>query len=134
VTPDAFAKLAVLIAAPFVGSFLGVLALRLPEGKPVVAGRSACPACGKVLGPLELVPLVSWLVQRGRCRSCGATLSVFYPAIELAALAVAAAAAVATSGAAFYLACLIGWMALVPAAMGAVRLFGTGRNGGRDRD
>ena len=133
-SPDVFAKLAVLIAAPFVGSFLGVLVLRLPEGRPVVAGRSACPACGKVLGPLELVPLLSWLAQRGRCRSCGASLSVFYPAIELAALAVAAAAAVATSGAAFYLACLVGWILLVPGAIAAVRLAGTGRNGGRDRD
>jgi leader peptidase (prepilin peptidase)/N-methyltransferase len=134
VTPDAFARLALLMAAPFVGSFLGVLALRLPEGRSVVAGRSACRACGKVLGPLELVPLVSWLVQRGRCRTCGTRLSVFYPAIELAALAVAAAAALATSGAAFFLACLIGWIALVPVAMGAVRLFGKGKDGGRDRD
>jgi leader peptidase (prepilin peptidase)/N-methyltransferase len=122
VPPDAFVKCAVLLAAPFIGSFLGTLALRLPKGEPVLGGRSACPACGHVLGPLELIPLASWAILRGRCRSCGAAISAFYPAIELAALAVAAAAAATTSGAGFYLACLIGWALLVPAAMAALRL------------
>src|ERR1043166_6992615 len=87
VPPDAFVKCAVLLAAPFIGSFLGTLALRLPKGEPVLGGRSACPACGHVLGPLELIPLASWAILRGRCRSCGAAISAFYPAIALAALA-----------------------------------------------
>jgi leader peptidase (prepilin peptidase)/N-methyltransferase len=79
-----------LVIAPFIGSFLGVLVHRLPSGRGVVAGRSACRQCGHVLGPLELVPLVSWLALRGRCRHCHATIGAFYLLIELAALAVAA--------------------------------------------
>ena len=79
-----------LVAAPFVGSFLGVLVERLPVGRPVVMGRSHCDACGHALGPLELLPVVSWLLSRRRCRHCGARLSLFYPMIELAASLVAA--------------------------------------------
>ncbi|MFP5405682.1 MAG: prepilin peptidase, partial [Gammaproteobacteria bacterium] len=46
--------------------------------------RSRCPACGHMLGALENVPLLSWLVQRGRCKACGAPISVRYPIVELA--------------------------------------------------
>lgn len=67
--------------APFVGSFLGLLILRLP-GR-VVWGRSACPHCGERLRIRDLVPLLSWLVHRGRCRFCGAALPLFYPAVEV---------------------------------------------------
>ena len=79
-----------LLVSPFVGSFLGVLVLRLPRGEGVVAGRSRCPHCGTTLGPADLVPLLSYLVRRGTCRHCGARLSRLYPAIELAALGTAA--------------------------------------------
>jgi leader peptidase (prepilin peptidase)/N-methyltransferase len=82
------AILAVLVA-PIVGSFLGVLIRRLPEGRLLHPARSACDHCGHVLGPLELVPLVSWLALRGRCRACGQPIGIFHPAVELAALLVA---------------------------------------------
>lgn len=84
-----------LVLGPVIGSFLGVLVRRLPEGRPVVAARSACETCGHVLGPLEMVPLLSFALQRGRCKACGAPISWFHPAIELAALAIAAAALLA---------------------------------------
>jgi leader peptidase (prepilin peptidase) / N-methyltransferase len=78
-----------LLAAPFVGSFLGVLIIRLPSRAPVALARSACAHCGTRLGALDLVPLVSFAVFRGRCRYCRAPIGLFYPAVELAAIAVA---------------------------------------------
>ena len=65
------------------GSFLNCAALRIVKGEPFVKGRSHCPHCGHVLGPLELVPVISWLVQRGRCRACGAKISPRYLIAEL---------------------------------------------------
>jgi leader peptidase (prepilin peptidase) / N-methyltransferase len=78
-----------LLAAPFVGSFLGVLITRLPSCAPVAMARSACAQCGMRLGALDLVPLVSFAVFRGRCRYCRAPIGLFYLAVELAAAAVA---------------------------------------------
>jgi leader peptidase (prepilin peptidase)/N-methyltransferase len=102
-----------LLAAPFIGSFLGVLIQRLPAGEPVVAGRSRCPLCHHTLGPLELVPLLSHLAQRGRCRHCGGAIAPFHWQVELAALAVAASAALTTPEPAMLWAnCLLGWTLL----------------------
>lgn len=84
-----------LLSAPFVGSFLGTVVERLPEGRPLVFTRSSCPHCGQRLGVRELVPILSWLIQRGACRRCGASLGLFYPVIELAALVVVLSVAVA---------------------------------------
>ncbi|WP_027881321.1 prepilin peptidase [Meiothermus rufus] len=64
------------------GSFLNVVIYRLPAGLSVVRPRSRCPRCGQVLSPLELIPIVSWVVQRGRCRSCQAPISPRYPLVE----------------------------------------------------
>ena len=55
-------------------SFLGVVIWRLPRGESVVKGRSDCPACGRTLSAAELVPCLSFLVQGGRCRGCGARI------------------------------------------------------------
>ena len=86
--------------APFVGSFLGTLIERLPVGSPVVVGRSACPHCGARLRVTDLVPLLSWIAARGHCRHCGHRLGAFYPLVELAAVAVALAAALVLADAA----------------------------------
>lgn len=65
------------------GSALNCLALRLVSGqKWSGAQRSVCPACHHTLSPLELIPLVSWLVQKGKCRHCGAPISKRYPLTE----------------------------------------------------
>lgn len=66
------------------GSFIATLVLRAGEGRSVT-GRSACDGCGKPLSPIELVPLVSWLVQRGRCNSCAARIDPLHPFTEAAA-------------------------------------------------
>ncbi len=65
------------------GSFLNCLSWRLVHGESVMKGRSHCAACGHVLGPLDLVPLLSWLFLKGRCRYCGEPVSVRYPLAEL---------------------------------------------------
>ena len=101
-----------LAAAPFIGSFLGVLVRRLPEERPMAWGRSHCEHCGTALAVRDLVPLVSWLAARGRCRFCGEPVGWFYPAIELAALAVALVAVAADGGEGTWLDCLLGWWLL----------------------
>lgn len=65
-----------------VGSFLNVLIDRLPEGK-LPTGRSMCDFCNRVLSPLELIPVVSWFVQRGRSICCKTSLSFYYPLVEV---------------------------------------------------
>ena len=74
------------------GSALNCLALRLAAGKKWSGSeRSECPPCHHVLTPLELIPLLSWLIQKGKCRHCGAKVSKRYPITE-AVLAAAYAA------------------------------------------
>lgn len=106
-----------LLAAPFVGSFLGTLVLRLPRGQPLLWGRSTCPHCGITLRARELVPMLSWLIQRGRCRHCRARLGGYYPAMELAAVATAVWAATETSGGVLWLSCGLGWTLLTLALL-----------------
>jgi leader peptidase (prepilin peptidase) / N-methyltransferase len=64
------------------GSFLNVVAYRIPAGKSVVTPRSACPACGHEIRPRDNVPVLSWMLLRGRCRDCGAPISPRYPIVE----------------------------------------------------
>ncbi len=108
------AGLLALLAAPFAGSFLGVLVERLPTGRSWAWSRSACERCGRILVPWELVPLVSYAVLRGRCAGCAAPIGWFHPAIELAALAVAAlVVTLAGSDAAIlWPGCVLGWACL----------------------
>jgi leader peptidase (prepilin peptidase)/N-methyltransferase len=65
-----------------VGSFLNVVVHRVPQHRSVVSPPSACPGCGTVLAGRDLVPVVSWLALRGRCRSCHAPVSARYPLVE----------------------------------------------------
>jgi leader peptidase (prepilin peptidase)/N-methyltransferase len=67
-----------------VGSFLNVVAARLPLKRSVVHPRSACMSCGSELAWYDNVPLVSYAVLRGRCRACGVRIGLLYPAVELA--------------------------------------------------
>jgi len=69
------------ILGAIVGSFLNVVGLRW--GKRKLSGRSACPHCSKTLCWFELIPIVSFLIQRGRCRGCKKKISWQYPLIEL---------------------------------------------------
>ena len=112
-----------VLAAPFIGSLLGVLIRRLPAGRPVLWARSACESCGHPLGPTDLVPLVSYATQRGRCRHCGARIQRFHIIIELAAVAVALSAVVFDErGAYLWAGCVLGWTLLTLAWIDAEHL------------
>lgn len=71
------------ILGAVVGSFANVVIGRLPAGESVVRPPSHCPRCKHRLSPLELIPIISWLVLRGRCRNCKESISVRYPLVEL---------------------------------------------------
>ncbi|MEO8714211.1 MAG: A24 family peptidase [Acetobacteraceae bacterium] len=103
-----------VLAAPFVGSFLGVVIRRMPKGHPVVLDRSACESCGARLAPWDMVPLVSFLVLRGRCRTCGAPIAPFHSVVEIAAILVALTAAWADAAdpARLRAGCVLGWTLL----------------------
>ena len=78
--------IAVLVAAVLgllVGSFLNVVAYRLPRGESLVAPRSRCPGCAAAIASYDNIPVVSWLLLRGRCRRCGEPISIRYPLVEL---------------------------------------------------
>jgi leader peptidase (prepilin peptidase)/N-methyltransferase len=71
------------LAGLVVGSFLNVVAYRLPRDESLVHPRSRCPSCGTQLRAIDNVPVVSWLLLRGRCHHCGAAISARYPLVEL---------------------------------------------------
>src|SRR6478752_9963733 len=65
------------------GSFVTVVAHRVPRGESIVGPRSRCPACGAQIAAYDNVPVVSWLMLRGRARCCGTAISPRYPLTEL---------------------------------------------------
>ena len=71
------------VAGLLIGSFLNVCICRIPKKETIVTGRSHCMSCGAPIKWYDLVPVVSFLVLRGRCRSCGRRISPRYPAVEL---------------------------------------------------
>ncbi len=81
------------VAGLAVGSFLNVVIYRVPRGESVVRPGSHCPACAAPIGALDNVPVVSWLVLRGRCRHCGARISARYLLVEVATAALFAGVA-----------------------------------------
>jgi leader peptidase (prepilin peptidase) / N-methyltransferase len=106
-----------VIAAPFIGSFLGVVVTRARAPQSILHGRSVCDKCGRRLGPVDLVPLASWLATRGRCRHCGQSVGAFHPLIELAALGVALWSAWLAADWLLWPSCLLGWTLLALAAI-----------------
>ena len=81
----------VAIAAVFgslLGSFLNVCVYRLPRHESVVRPRSRCPKCGTLVAWYDNVPVLSWLALRGKCRHCGARITIQYPLVEAAVAAI----------------------------------------------
>ena len=110
-------NLYVALASPLVGSAAAAASARLAKGGTWNFSPSACPACGRRLGLLELVPVVSWLAQRGKCRGCAAPISPAYPVIELAAVGIAVWAWLATPAYMFVATCIFGWLLLALSAI-----------------
>ncbi len=105
------------IGGVIVGSFLALVWARLPIGRPFVGGRSQCDACARVLGPLELVPLLSFLWLRGRCRGCGAPIPNSTWIMELLAGLIGAAAVFLARTPADLVWAVFGWLLLLIAAL-----------------
>src|SRR5687767_10542846 len=86
-------ELALVALAPglALGSFLNVVAARIPRRRSIVTPASACMECGTTISWRDNVPVVSWLMLRGRCRHCGVRISALYPAVELATAVLVAA-------------------------------------------
>ena len=100
--------LLLVVASPFLGSFLGVVIKRAPAERPIAMARSHCDSCSRVLSARDLVPVLSWLATKGRCRHCGQAIGWFPLVIEAAAIAVAL----------WSVAVLPGWLALAGAGLG----------------
>lgn len=71
-----------MIGAIF-GSFYYVVAYRIPKGESIISPPSHCPNCNHRLGPLELIPIFSYLLQLGKCKNCKCKISIFYPLFEI---------------------------------------------------
>lgn len=102
------------------GSFIGLVSLRLPAGEPIVAGRSRCGGCGRTLPPWRLIPVLSYVLQGGRCAGCAAVIPARYPLIELGCAVIGVwAALVQPSPLAAGLTALLGWQLLLIAVVDA---------------
>jgi leader peptidase (prepilin peptidase)/N-methyltransferase len=81
--PTYFIAAAVAVLGAIIGSFLNVVIHRVPREESIAFPASHCPSCGTAIRPYDNIPVVSWAVLRGRCRSCRAPISARYPAVEL---------------------------------------------------
>jgi leader peptidase (prepilin peptidase)/N-methyltransferase len=108
---------ALLLAALPIGSFLGLVVVRLPAGRPVLFARSACDHCGEQLEWRDLLPIVSQLASRFRCRFCCTPIGWFYPMMELAALVPVAWAMTILRGWPLMTAAGLGWQMIAVVAI-----------------
>ena len=89
--PPALEIAFIALLGVILGSFLNVVIHRLPLGESLASPGSRCPSCGTPIAPYDNVPILSWLLLRGRCRHCGASISPRYPTVELLTAATFAA-------------------------------------------
>lgn len=106
-----------LILGLIVGSFFATIFVRWPQGRSALGGRSRCDGCGETLRAWELVPLLSFMVARGRCLRCGARIDSGHLLIELAGGMVGVAAVLAHPLPLALATALLGWMLLLLAAL-----------------
>lgn len=100
-----------------VGSFLNVVTYRLPRHESLIAPASHCPRCGTPVKPYDNVPILSWLLLRGHCRSCGEPISVRYPLVEAATAALCVGAVLVHHAAASIALSVVLILLVVPAAL-----------------
>ena len=99
------------------GSFVAALVIRWPLGQSVMSGRSACDTCGRSLGAIELIPMISAAFQRGKCRHCGTAIDRRHLAIEVAAAFVGGLALGISPGWAGLAGAVFGWMLIALIAL-----------------
>jgi leader peptidase (prepilin peptidase)/N-methyltransferase len=100
-----------------IGSFVGTLVLRWPDGKSVASGRSACDGCGRTLTAPDLIPLLSFFVFRGRARCCGTNIATLHPLTEIFAVAIGAIAFAICSPQQAIAGAIFGWLLLTLALL-----------------
>jgi leader peptidase (prepilin peptidase)/N-methyltransferase len=83
VAPPTLIAIIVFLFGLIIGSFLNVCILRIPGGKSIVLPASACPKCGAPILPYDNIPVLSWLLLRGKCRACKTPISPMYPVVEM---------------------------------------------------
>jgi len=81
--PQSYVVILAAAVGSVLGSFLNVCIVRLPADESVVRPRSRCPQCGRSIAWYDNIPVLSWLVLRGKCRACGTSISLLYPVVEL---------------------------------------------------
>lgn len=106
-----------LLSGAVAGSFLATLLIRWPRGQSALAGRSRCDSCDAPLGPWELIPIVSYVTARGRCRHCKARIDPRHLAAELAAALVGLVASLAHPLPLALVTALLGWWLLLIAML-----------------
>lgn len=81
-TIELFYTIIFFVFGTIMGSFYNVVGYRLPNGMSLVTPASHCPNCNKMLKPLELIPIISYLLQGGKCKHCHKKIAIFYPIFE----------------------------------------------------
>ncbi|MBC9031293.1 prepilin peptidase [Sphingomonas sp. JC676] len=99
------------------GSFIATLAIRWPQERSVSQGRSECDSCGKALTARELVPVLSYVLQRGRCRGCGAVIRPSHLVTELLGMVIGVGAGLVAPGLEGAAGAVFGWLLLALAAL-----------------
>lgn len=99
------------------GSFIATLAIRWPEGRSIAVGRSACDGCGRTLRATDLVPVLSFLVLRGRCRSCDARIAPAHWITECLGAAIGIVAGLVAPGFEGVAGAVCGWLLLTSGAI-----------------
>lgn len=115
--PQGFLIVGAAVLGAVIGSFVGAVLVRLPQGQSVVHGRSKCDHCGKLLSPLELVPIFSFLAQRGKCRGCGGAIGGWALASEVAGSVIGVGAVLWARDGLTLAAMILGWQLLLLALL-----------------
>ncbi|WP_339694592.1 prepilin peptidase [uncultured Parasphingorhabdus sp.] len=115
--PAYLLPIAGIVLGLIIGSFLATLIVRWPEGRSVITGRSSCDHCGYQLRSRELIPVVSFLLQSGKCRQCGTKIAADHIAIEMAAALIGGLALFAAPGVQGLAGAVFGWLLLTLAAL-----------------
>jgi leader peptidase (prepilin peptidase)/N-methyltransferase len=105
------------IGGLLIGSFLNVVAYRLPRGESLISPGSRCPGCGTPVKPYDNIPVLGWLLLRGRCRSCGIAISPRYPIVEALTAVLAISVVLAKHSAHDVILGLVFVLILVPVAL-----------------
>ena len=111
--PVAALAAAGLLLGAIIGSFLATVLIRWPQGRGAMGGRSVCDRCGRTLAARDLVPILSFLIARGRCRACRARIDPRHPAMELAAATIGTAAFLAHPMPLALVSATLGWWLLL---------------------